>query len=181
MKIRKYYYKRRYSYRNKNRFLILLILFSSFFLMLGYSYLNSSVNITGINKIPNNRWDVHFENITKQSGSVDATIDATITDDTTIDFNVNLQIPGDFYSFTVDVVNGGTINAMLAEILKVGLSTDQEAYTEYIVTYNDGEEILPNDSLPGGMKDTLLITVKYKDDITAEDLPIGRLSKSTLK
>lgn len=171
MRIKGSYFKNRYRYKCKKKICTLLILFSSLFFAIGYSYLNTSLNITGTNKIENNRWDVHFENIQKVDGSADAVVDASIIDDTVVDFDVNLQTPGDFYSFTVDVVNSGTIDAMLSETLKNGLLIEQEAYVEYIVTYSDGEEILLKDSLPGGEKDTLLVTVKYSDDITAEDLP----------
>ena len=171
MKINSNYFKRRYTYGNKKKNYTLIVLFLTLFFTVGYAYLNTLLSINGIVKVNKNTWDVHFENIQKVDGSVDATVDATISNNTTVDFTVDLQMPGEFYSFTVDVVNNGTIDAMLSEILKTGLTTEQEVYTEYTVTYNDGEEILEKDSLPSGMNDTLLITVKYKDGITAEQLP----------
>jgi len=148
-----------------------LFFFIIVFLTVGYAYLNTSLDVNGVNKIENNRWDVHFENIEIVDGSVYATNEATITDDTVIDFLVDLRLPGDVYSFTVNVVNDGTIDAMLSEVLNTGLTVSQEAYVEYTVTYADGEEILSKDALPGGQQDQLLVSVKYKDDIEADDLP----------
>jgi len=170
MKMNGSYYKRKYSYSNKKNYAI-LILFITLFFGVGYAYLNTLLTINGTATVHKNTWDVHFENITKVDGSVDATIEATITDDTAVDFTVDLTLPGDVYSFTVDVVNDGTIDAMLSEVLKTGLTTEQEAYVEYTVTYSDGEEIIAKDALPSGDQDQLLVSVKYKDDITANDLP----------
>jgi len=149
----------------------MIILFIVLFFGVGYAYLNTMLTINGNATVHKNTWDVHFENITKVSGSVDATSEATITGETAIDFIVDLTLPGDFYAFKVDVVNDGTIDAMLSEVLKTGLTTDQEEYIDYTVTYFDGEEILSKDSLPSGKQDQLLISVKYRDDITADDLP----------
>jgi len=170
MKMNGSYYKRKYSYSNKKNYAI-LILFITLFFGVGYAYLNTMLTINGNATVHKNTWDVHFENIVKVDGSVDATSEATITGDTAIDFTVDLALPGDFYNFTVDVVNDGTIDAMLSEVLKTGLTAEQEAYVEYTVTYSDGEEILAKDALPSGDQDQLLVSVKYKDDITANDLP----------
>jgi len=164
------YFKRKYSYSNKKNYAI-LILFITLFFGVGYAYLNTMLTINGTATVAKNIWDVHFENIVKVDGSVTATSEATITGDTAVDFTVDLTLPGDIYSFTVDVVNDGTIDAMLSEVLKTGLTTSQEAYVEYTVTYSDGEEILSNDALPSGEQDQLLVSVKYKDDIDRTALP----------
>ena len=161
-------YKKRYV--KKSYKFVLLFLLS--FITVGYAYLNSSIEINGYNKIDVNRWDIHFENILKVDGSVGAELDASIKDGTTITFNVNLIKPADFYSFSVDVVNVGTMDAMLSQILKTGIIAEQERFFNYDVTYIDGAEILEKDSLPSGRRDTLLISVKYRDDIVASDLPL---------
>ena len=171
MKISDSHFYKRSRVLNKKKLYAILIIFIMLFFGVGYAYLNTTVTINGSATIMENTWDVHFENIEVVDGSVEATSDAVITDDTVIDFTVDLRLPGDVYSFTVDVVNDGTIDAMLNEVLKTGLTTTQEAYVEYTVTYSDGEEIISKDSLPGGKQDQLLVSVKYKDDIEANDLP----------
>lgn len=57
---------------------------------------------------------MHFENITVQDGSIEATI---AEDKTTINYEMELLEPGDFYIFTVDMVNSGSIDAMIDEVL----------------------------------------------------------------
>ena len=171
MKVNSKYFNNQYFYINKNKIYALILLFLITFISVGYAYLNSMLNINGTLKVNKNIWNVHFENIIKKQGSATATSEAIITNETEINFTVELQKPGDFYSFTTDVVNSGTIDAMLGEILKTGLTTEQEKYIDYIVTYSDGKEILVKDSLPSNESDTLLITVKYKDDVPVEQLP----------
>jgi hypothetical protein len=89
-------------------------------LLLGiiYAILQANLKINGTTKISSNLWDVHFENIivTPESvaigtGDTAATIDPT--NNCKIDFEVTLSLPGDFYEFTADIVNAGTIDAMI--------------------------------------------------------------------
>ena len=67
--------------------------------------------------------------------------------DCKIDFEVTLSMPGDFYEFTVDVVNAGSIDAMidtLEKTLKVNNVVVETIpdYLNFTVTYDDGDEIL---------------------------------------
>ena len=101
---------------NKNsKFIIaFLILFT---ITIGYAILNSILNINGRSNISKNTWDVHFDNIKVTDGSVDAIKVPTIENNTKIDFDAKLNLPGDFYEFIVDVVNNGTIDAMVESII----------------------------------------------------------------
>ena len=139
---------------------------------IGYATLTTTLNINGNTKIEKATWDVHFENLVKNEGSVVATTDAAIdSTKTVIDYAINLTEPGDFYEFTVDIVNSGSINAMISEVLKEGLSTDQEKYIDYSVKYSDGEEVFEKDALKSGTTKNIIVSVKYKEDVNAEDLP----------
>ena len=53
----------------------------------------------------------------------------------------------------------------------MGVSGSQEKYTEFSVTYLDGEAISPKDKLGAGKSLPIKVKVRYKDDITASDLP----------
>ena len=68
---------------------------------------------------------MHFENLAVTSGSVETTTPATIAaDTTTINFEVKLEEPGDFYEFEVDMVNGGTIDAMISDYKIEGITEE---------------------------------------------------------
>ena len=49
--------------RVKNKRMNYIIIFLLFIITLGYALLSSSVRITGISKINNPTWNVHFDNI----------------------------------------------------------------------------------------------------------------------
>ena len=115
--------------------LILFLLIS-----IGYAALNSTLNINGKSSISKNTWDVHFDNIVVKDGSVEAIKLPTIENNTTVDFEVALNLPGDFYEFTVDVVNNGTIDAMIESITKTpDLTENQLKYINYKIEYQNGE------------------------------------------
>ena len=138
----------------------------------GYAALSTTLNINGTSKINNATWDVHFANLKVTSGSVSATKAATIDSATEIDYNVELIKPGDFYEFTVDVTNTGTIDAKLgaAPILS-GVSAEQDVYTNYTVTYSDDTAIHANDKLAAGTTKKLKVRVEFDRNITNSQLP----------
>ncbi len=125
---------------------------------IGYAALVSNITITGTAAIKSATFDVHFENITLTNGSVEINITAgdsaaTIepTNRTRIDYSVTLEEPGDFYEFTVDVVNAGSMDAMVNTITSkmnnVVINNNLPNYLEYNVTYEDGVAIEPNHEL----------------------------------
>ena len=60
---------------------------------------------------------------------------------------------------------------MISEVLKTGLTTDQEKYIEYTATYSDGVALEEKDYLKSDETQNIKVRVKYRDDITATDLP----------
>ena len=138
----------------------------------GYAALRTTLNINGTSKINNATWDVHFANLKVTSGSVSATKAATIDSATEIDYNVELIKPGDFYEFTVDVTNTGTIDAKLGEApILSGVSAEQDVYTNYTVTYSDDTAIHANDKLAAGATKKLKVRVEFDRNITNSQLP----------
>ncbi|MBR6136863.1 MAG: hypothetical protein IKQ06_01760 [Bacilli bacterium] len=145
------------------------------FITIGYAYLTSALNINGATLLKKPTWDVHFENVQVKDGSVtgEQVIDEPEIDSeqTTVSFHVNLKKPGDYYEFTVDAVNAGTIDAMINTITDFDLTTDQLKYLETSVTYEDGEEVQAKQQLLAGDTAVYKIRVEYKLDLDAEDLP----------
>ena len=142
----------------------------------GYAALSTTLNINGTSKINNATWDVHFANLTVTEGSVSATKAATIdSGKTAIDYNVELIKPGDFYEFTVDVTNTGTIDAKLGDApILSGVSAAQDVYTNYTVKYTDNDTdtaINANDKLAAGATKKLKVRVEFDRNITNSQLP----------
>ena len=149
---------------------------------IAYAALVSNISITGTAKMKANTFDVHFENITVSNGSVE--IDTTSGDSaatieptnrTRIDYSVTLEKPGDFYEFTVKVVNAGTIDAMIdtvtSKMNNVEINNNLPKFLEYNVTYIDGIEIEPNHELNASQVETYKVKVAYRTDINPSDLP----------
>ena len=157
--------------RNKKKMLVILLLLVVG-ISIGYAAITTTLNINGNTKIEKASWDVHFENLVLSEGIVDASVPATIdSTKTVINYTINLAEPGDFYEFTVDVVNSGSLDAKIIDVLKEGLTTDQEKYIDYSVKYTDGDEVVVNGLFKPGKSRNIIVSVKYKEDVNAEDLP----------
>ncbi len=143
---------------------------------IGYSYLSTTLNINGTSKIGVASWDVHFANIQVATGSVTGSkvTQAPSISGTTLTYGVELDNPGEYYEFTVDVVNGGSVNAKLASLPSVsGVSSAQSVYTEYTFTHADGSAItnLNNEKIAANASKTYKVRVAFKDNISASQLP----------
>ena len=153
--------------------IVIVMIFA--FITIGYAYLTSVLNINGSTLIKNPTWDVHFENVQVKDGSVtgeQVTQEPEIdSEQTTVSFHVNLKKPGDYYEFTVDAVNAGTIDAMINTFTHFDLTEDQLKYLETSVTYEDGEEIAEKQQLLAGDFAVYKIVVSFKKDLEADDLP----------
>jgi len=140
---------------------------------IGYAVLSTTLSINGTANIASNSWLVYFTNVQVKDGSVTATQAPTTsgTATTLLSWAVNMQTPGDFYEYNVDVKNDGTIDAMIGSLSNTSLTTDQEKYLNYSVTYSDGATIEQYDKLNSGETVTLKVRVEFKTDLNPEDLP----------
>ena len=128
---------------NKSLYII-LILIVLFGISIGYAAISRTLSITGSSVVEKNTWNIHFENVQITDGSVVASKDATIDNgNLSVDFSLCLALPGDFYEFTVDVINNGTIDVMLDSVVKTPELTEVQAkYLNYITEYQNGEKTL---------------------------------------
>jgi hypothetical protein len=149
-----------------------------FVMSIGYAALSTTLTINGTANIASNSWNVHFANIQTTTGSVTPTTAPTVsgTNTTSLTWAVSLAEPGDFYEFTVDAVNGGTINAKIADngITKTEMTSTQDTYLNYTVTYADGTAIAAGDTLAKagatGNTKTLKVRVEYDTNVTSEQI-----------
>ena len=161
---------------HKKDLLLSVFLLTVLIIGVGYAYLTSNLLISGGTIIAENNWDIHFENIQINPSSISAEMPATIdsNDNTKIRFEILLSRPGDYYEFTVDVVNAGSIDGMIEEISsKINGSeiTEIPTYLEYRISYNDGVEINQKHILKTNDTETYKIHIEYKKDINTTDLP----------
>ena len=170
--------------RRKNMYLFLFILVCS--LGIGYAFLRTELTINGTADFLDARWDIHFNNVVINPNSVELSTGntaATISTSTTeVTYAVTLKEPGDFYEFTVDAVNSGSMDAMIDTISsKMGgvEITTLPAYMEYYVTYSDGIELAPNQYLKAGETETYKVHIGFKKDISASDLT-GQVENKTI-
>ena len=158
-------------YRKKSVFLILIILL--FGLSIGYATVYGDFKINGMAGVNKQGWEVYWNNAQVIQGSVSQTAPTIIagannTANTKVSFQVDLTNPGQYYEFTVDAVNNGTIDAMITNIEKtvndIDVNSEQcplPAYVSYTVTYADGTEIEENQLLAKKTNNTAT-TQKYK-------------------
>ena len=157
--------------RNKNSYMLLIIVLM-IGITIGYAALNSTLNITGKSNISKNTWDVYFDNLYVTSTSVDGVGDPIILDDTTINFEVILNIPGEKYEFYVDVINEGSIDAMVESLVKMPeLTSTQDLYFNYTIEYQNGEQIQPNQLVEKNSFVRLKVKVEYDSNVDPNDLP----------
>lgn len=155
--------------RNRNKIIIILLIL---LVSIGFAFLSSNLSIIGNTLVSKQTWDIHFESPTKVGGNVDAT-SLELTDDTTVEFAVALLKPGDTYEFSVDVVNDGTIDAMISGITATELTANQKKLFEYVITYDDGAALKEKQLLAHNSSDKYKVTVRYKDDISSTDLTLN--------
>lgn len=97
---------------------------------------------------------------------------------TTANFKVKLNKPGDYYAFSVDVINDGTFDAILKSITMTQLTEAEAKLLKFSVSY-DGTEYTSSatnltDTLnynTGNNTKNVIVRVEYRKDIAAEDLP----------
>ena len=144
-------------------------------LTVAFAALSQTLTINGAATLDAASWGIKFENLSDGEITGDATINdrAVIADDlvTINNIDVSLSTPGDSVTYTVDLVNEGTINAEIYSIETPTLTEEQERYISFKVTYDNGEEVKQGDILNSGTTKNLTIKIEFKKDITEEDLP----------
>ena len=164
----------------KERSVKLLIISILFMLIAGltvaFAALSTTLNINGTAYLDAAKWGIRFENLSSPTkiGSATTTGTAKIEETKSAEItgmNVGLSIPGDKVTYTVDLVNKGTINAKIDNIEKTVLTQEQQRYLTFKVTDPNGYEIKQGDILEKGETKKITITIEFIKDLTKEDLP----------
>lgn len=157
----------------KNKKISLIIAVLVLFISIGYAALSTTLIIDGNVTLKTHTWIIYFTNVQERDGSVTPVTAPTTVDNTTttISWAVNMDTPGQFYEFLVDIKNDGSVNAMVSTLSNTTLTTEQAKYLNYTVTYSDGATIEQYDRLNSGDTVTLKVRLEYKKNISASDLP----------
>ena len=151
-----------------------LVLVCVFTLTVAYSALSAVLTINGNARVSAADWDIYLDKPRVNGGS--ATTDVPIVNGVTATFNTTLNMPGDFYEFVVDVVNDGSIDAMIENVVKTPeLTTDQAKFLKYEITYQNGESITTKQLLAKDTTMPIKVRIEYRSDLVSSDLPAGQV------
>jgi len=179
---------KRINRRKDIKLFILLILL--LVITIGYALVSTTLKITGQATITKQTWDVYWGVPTVTEGSVTTTPPTRSEDsgdpaNTKLTWSTTLSLPGDYYEFTVDAVNNGSIDAMITGLtptVSPALPTNPD-YIKYSVTYDDGVEPALNHLLAkktGNTPTTEKYKVKvYYDEAAATASSINGMTGNT--
>lgn len=155
--------KRRVSKKKKTVIALLIVLVV---ISVGYAVVLTNLKLIGYTTVKKNFLSVSFSNAVVNPEGI-STVTPTIgkegndPDNTKIEFNnIPLNNLGDFYEFTVDMTNDGTVDAMITGTTKTTTPANLP-YIRYTITYDDGVELTNNQLLKKGKTETIKIRVEY--------------------
>ena len=160
---------------------IILLLAILLVITVGYALLSQTLNINGTTNIKKTTWSIIWDNVVVNENSVkgDAVTTAaqiTNTEKTLVEYSISLSEPGEFYEFTVDAKNEGTIDGMVNvvsnKVYESNGTTEKTLpeYLTYTVTYSDGKAIAPKQLLKAASTEKYKVRVEFKD-VSASQLP----------
>ena len=167
--------------KNKKQRRIMFLLILILGITIGFALLSTTLYINGTAAIKSNTWNIHWDdtsvNVTQGSVSASApsVTTATSTKDT-VSFDVEFEMPGDFYEFEKDAINEGSVDGALQlsnnwiTYKSNNVATTLPSYMDFKVTYDDGTTVPANgDVLEHGESKTYKIRVEFKSSV--EELP----------
>ena len=152
-----------------------LVMVCVFTLSIAYAALNAVLTIQGNAEVVASTWNIYLDNprVTVDSATTNLPV---IKTSSTLEFSTTLNMPGDFYEFTVDVVNDGSIDAMIANVIKTpDLTTEQAKFLKYEVSYQNGESITTKQLLAKDTTMPIKVRIEYRKDLNNADLPTGQI------
>ena len=158
--------------KNKNTTILSILVL---FMVVGFAYLSTNLSINGQTLFKKVEWNIYLDNIVEIKDSTNSGTAEVTQDKDTINFNATLNKPGDVYEFTFDVINDGTVDAVLDSI-EID-DTNLPTFMEVSAIYSDGEEITPTEGSTKGdilskkSSEKIKVIVKYKENISVADLP----------
>lgn len=141
-----------------------------------FAAMNQTLSINGAANFNPASWNVRFSNLSQPTilGNARVSSQPVLTDTKIGDFVVDLSSPNDLVSYTFDVKNDGSMDAVLStftindpvcvgssDVTGVNDSNIVCSNISYTLTYEDGSIINTGDSLPSGSSKKLKLTLSY--------------------
>lgn len=101
-------------------------------------------------------WNIQFNNLDVAPGSKEGEINLK---DNNLSLNIVFEEELEFYEFTFDVVNSGTLDARVDQVILAVKSDDN--IIKGNVMYDDGKEIKEGDILSSGDTMTIRVRIDY--------------------
>lgn len=149
--------------RNKRKLIIYGLLGVLMLTTVAYAVLQTTLNISGTVTKKGGSWNIYFTNPSTASTTGDAKGSSITLEATNLTFNVDLLKPNDSVTYTVDIKNGGSIDAILDSLSLIGFDVAESNDVIYKITYQDGTEIKNGDTLNVNETRTIKIFIKYDD------------------
>jgi hypothetical protein len=156
--------KRRVSKKKRTVIALLIVLAV---VSVGYAVVMTNLKLIGYTTVNKNSVSVTFSNaVVNTEGITDVTPtigkEGNDPNNTKITFNnITLNNMGDFYEFTVDMTNDGTVDAMITGFTKATTPANLPPYVKFTMTYDDDVALANNQILKKGDTETLKIRVEY--------------------
>lgn len=148
----------------KKGFVILAVIAILFSATTVYAYKKDLIKI---NEGKLSVFDITYNNVRKLDGN--GTVE--VKDNTDINLNTELNNPGDYTEYIIDIKNNSNKTAIIDTVEKEELSEQAKKYIDYYIEYLDGEKVKVGDIFKAGETKTAKIKVEYLKDVTPEDLP----------
>ena len=161
--------------RYKN-FLIIILSIGMIAMTIIYANFTRYLFIKAYAGVSDKNWDIHFENLNKEQFSSNNTT-RVITEPYIVqglteirNLEVEFNKPGDFVTYTFDIVNAGDIDARLDNYM-IGTpvcDVDQDLCNniKFTIKNKDGSDIVKNTILPAGKRKNLVMTIKFEESAT---------------
>ena len=176
--------------------LIVALIVSTVAITIGYASFSGALKINGDATVNHSSWIIKFTNLAEANllGTAEEVNPPEISENgTTLSgYNVKFTTPGDSVSYTFDVANEGTFKAKITSLdisTPICTGNGENAANDaanvcnhllYTLTYSDGTSLSVGDILNSETSKSLILTLTYKDDITAEELPNNDVAVSNL-
>ena len=164
--------------KNVQTIIIVVLAATILCMSIGFALFSSELTINGTATVSPSKWSVHYVTNSYAESTNSVTADSKTITNTDVTYAITLVKPGDFYEFTINVINDGTFDANLTALTMTSLTTAQSKYLTYTVTYDGTDYNASNSSLSlslpcttGSNTKTVKVRVAYIQPENSTDLP----------
>ena len=158
--------------RTKYTFIVLMLVLA---ISIGYAALTTVLKINSSISVTKAEFLIHFDNVGTVPHKATVTEEAHITNEakTEISFAATMDLDN-YYRFTTDIVNEGSIPGKIKSIELNGLTESQKKFIHYSVKYTESNKVMAIGDYFGphsGKNITVEVLYKLADDIENDELP----------